>query len=606
MSKLFLEVVNRSIAAGWLVLAVLVLRLIFKKAPRWVNILLWGIVAVRLSCPFTIQSAWSLIPSAETIPERVLSGPSFDIQTGITPVDDWVNDYLGDRYFEGVSVPVKQGAHMMTVFAALWTVGVLFLTVYAVVVYWRLRSRVKTAVLYRDNIFQSENVEAPFVLGVIRPRIYLPFRLDGQAMEYVAAHEQAHIRRRDHWWKPLGFLLLTVYWFNPLMWAAYVLLCRDIELACDEKVIKGLDSGQRAGYTQALLDCSVGWRVIAACPLAFGEVGVKARVKAVMKYRKPALWIIAAALIVCIVVSIGFLTDPAAKRASLKWARELSAGEISGADFVVFTYRGSKFRSLAEEELAGMAALINRSRGKYQPEPEALDGGSKFFYIRMKDGTSHSVGNIGNTYLVIDEDYYEADYRLLVIWDEAFEEGSVGIPDGYFGGTADGGIRESAAIRPVDETLSNQDREKHPASKVLPPAEDPAPRIAGLFDTIESSPAFSSLSRDYIKAHEEEYQELLSYGEDTLRYCFSEFLQGGQTGLRGHLMAAACVDIGGAWGEALLGASWSGQTTGQGWFDQFKAGAEELSGQLSQEELKKMYPASWLLLEMSKSNIPQS
>lgn len=460
MNKIFLELVNRSISAGWLVLAVLLLRLILKRAPRWVSVLLWGIVAVRLICPFSVESALSLIPSAETIPEKVLSGPSFDIQSGIGPVDDLVNDYLGDRYFEGITVPRHQGLHVMTALAVLWAAGVFLLAVYAAASYLRLWGRVRTAVRYRDNIFRSENVSSPFVLGVVRPRIYLPFTIDGQALEHVVAHEQAHIRRRDHWWKQLGFLLLAVYWFHPLIWAAYVVLCRDIELACDEKVIRGLESGQRAAYTQALLDCSVGRRAIAACPLAFGEVGVKARVKAVMHYRKPGRWLIAAAVIVCIVVSIGFLTDPAAERASLKWARELSARDIASADFEIFLYSGNKFRSLAEEEFVGLAALLNQSGGKYQPEPEVLDGGSKFFHIRMKDGTSHEVRNIGNVYLVIDEDYYEADYRWLESWPGTWTTGE---PDEFFDRTANGGVREAAAIRPVDETHTNPDSGERPS-----------------------------------------------------------------------------------------------------------------------------------------------
>lgn len=599
MNRFFLEVVNRSISAGWLVLAVLLLRLIFKKAPRWVNVLLWGIVAVRLICPFSVESPLSLIPSAETIPEKVLSGPSFDIHSGIGPVDGWVNDHLGDRYFEGISVPADQGLHVMTALAVLWAAGVVLLSVYAAASYWRLRGRVRTAVRYRDNIFQSENVGSPFVLGVVRPRIYLPFEIDGQALEYVVAHEQAHIRRRDHWWKPLGFLLLAIYWFNPLMWTAYVFLCRDIELACDEKVIRGLESGQRAGYTQALLDCSVGRRAIAACPLAFGEVGVRERVKAVMNYRKPALWIIVAAVIVCIAVAVGFLTDPAAKRDSLKWAKGLSAGDISGADIVLFAYPENNFRNLAEEELADMTALINQSRGTYLPEHEDLDGWGKFFYIRMKDGTTHRVGNLGNTYLVIDEDYYEADYHWLAAWENDFDfmGGNAPIPDGYFGRSA------NEKVELVDDMSVYPDNAENPDPKALRPEEDPAPKIAQLFETIESSPGWSSRSWDYIKAHEAEYQELLGYGEDTLRYCFSEFLQGDQTGLRGHLMASACMDISAAWGEALLVDFWSGQDTGQGWFNAFKANAEELSGQLAPEELKKMYPASCLLLEMVKSPV---
>ena len=318
MNEFFLKIINMSISASWLIFAVLILRLVLKKAPKWVNVLLWGIVAIRLICPFSFESALSLIPSAETFPKKIISGPSFDVQSGITPVDNRINDYLGDRYFEGVTVPANNGNTIMTILTIVWTIGILLLVAYTVISYWRLHREIDTAVRYKDNIFQSENVSSPFVLGLIKPRIYLPFKLAGQDMEHVVAHEQAHIRRKDHWWKPLGFLLLTIHWFNPLMWLAYVLLCRDIELACDEKVIKGLSNEQRADYTQALVACSVNRRMIAACPLTFGEVGVKERVKSVMNYKKPAFWVIIIAVIVCVGVAVCFLTNPKQDRYTLR------------------------------------------------------------------------------------------------------------------------------------------------------------------------------------------------------------------------------------------------------------------------------------------------
>ena len=310
MNELFLKIINKSISASWLVMAVLILRLVLKKAPKWVNVLLWGIVAVRLICPFSFESALSLIPSAETFPEKAISGPSFDVQTGITPVDNRINDYLGDRYFEGVTVPANNGNHMMNILSIVWTIGILLLIAYTVISYWRLHREIDTAVRYKDNLFQSENVSSPFVLGLIKPRIYLPFNMNGQDLEHVVAHEQAHIRRKDHWWKPLGFLLLTIHWFNPFMWLSYVLLCRDIELACDEKVIRELGNEQRADYTQALVACSINRRTIAACPLAFGEVCVKERVKSVMNYQKPAFGIVILAVIACVGVAVCFLTNP--------------------------------------------------------------------------------------------------------------------------------------------------------------------------------------------------------------------------------------------------------------------------------------------------------
>ena len=310
MSELFLKVVNMSISASWLVLAVLLLRMALKRAPKWVRILLWGFVAIRLICPFSIESILSLVPSAETIRPEIMTDWTPEISTGIPSLDTAVNPIITESFAPEPSASANPLQILIPVCGNLWGLGVLIMLAYTAVSYLLLRSKVATAVLLRKNIYQSENVSSPFVLGIVRPRIYLPFRIDSKDLEYVIAHEQSHIRRRDHWWKPLGFLLLALHWFNPLMWLGYILLCRDIELACDEKVIKEMDNENRADYTQALVACSVGRRSIAACPLAFGEVGVKERVKSIMHYRKPAFWIILAAIVSCIVVAVCFLTNP--------------------------------------------------------------------------------------------------------------------------------------------------------------------------------------------------------------------------------------------------------------------------------------------------------
>ena len=311
MNDLFLKIINMSISASWLVLAVLLLRFVLKKAPKWVNVLLWGIVAVRLAFPFSIESALSLIPSAETVPMDIEMAVQPEINSGVPVINSMVNPMLSSfAPPQDVLTSANPLQIWIPIFSILWIAGIAALLLYTVVSYWRLRRKVSEAVILRDNIFQSENVVSPFVLGIIKPKVYLPYNMDGQDLSHVVAHEQAHIRRRDHWWKPFGFLLLTIHWFNPLMWLAYVLLCRDIELACDEKVIKELGYEQRADYTQALVACSVNRRMIAACPLAFGEVGVKERVKSVMNYKKPAFWVVVLAVIACIVVAVCFLTNP--------------------------------------------------------------------------------------------------------------------------------------------------------------------------------------------------------------------------------------------------------------------------------------------------------
>ena len=311
MSGIFLKLLNLSISASWLVLVVLALRLVLKRAPKWVNVLLWGMVALRLMLPFSIESALSLIPSAETVsPEVVQFDPAPTITSGVEFIDNAVNPSLSESFAAAPLASVNP-LYVWTYLAGwVWLIGLAAMLLYALVSYLRLRRCVRASIPLRENIYVCDEVPSPFILGIVHPRIYLPSALDEAQRGSVLSHERAHLARRDHWWKPLGFALLAVYWFNPLLWLAYTLLCRDIELACDERFLRGMDAGQVKAYSSALLACSVPRRMIAACPLAFGEVGVGARVKNALRYKKPAFWVIAASVIVCIVVAVCFLTNP--------------------------------------------------------------------------------------------------------------------------------------------------------------------------------------------------------------------------------------------------------------------------------------------------------
>ena len=311
MSGIFLKLLNLSISASWLVLVVLALRLVLKRAPKWVNVLLWGMVALRLMLPFSIESALSLIPSAETLsPEVVRFDPAPTITSGVEFIDNAVNPSLSESFAAAPLASVNP-LYVWTYLAGwVWLIGLAAMLAYALVSYLRLRRRVSASIPLWENIYVCDEVPSPFILGIVRPRIYLPSALDEAQRGSVLSHERAHLARRDHWWKPLGFALLAVYWFNPLLWLAYTLLCRDIELACDERVLRGMDAGQVKAYSSALLACSVPRRMLAACPLAFGEVGVGARVKNALRYKKPAFWVIAASVAVCVVVAVCFLTNP--------------------------------------------------------------------------------------------------------------------------------------------------------------------------------------------------------------------------------------------------------------------------------------------------------
>ena len=327
MSELFLKIIVMSISASWLVLAVLILRLVLKKAPKWMNVLLWGIVAVRLICPFTIESPVSMIPDSvgsgkfvsEWMDDYVgnvdihhSDSVYYDaaIGAGREPISDGEGGYYVVTKHDQLGEPATIKNTVVPVLSVMWVAGITVLAFYTVISFWRLRRKVNEAVIFRENIYLSENVCSPFVLGIIKPKIYLPFKMDDQNLEHIIAHEKAHIRRKDHWWKPFGFLLLTLHWFNPLMWIAYVLLCRDIELACDEKVIRQMDLDGKKRYSTALLECNAQRRLVTICPLAFGEVGVKERVKNVLNYKKPAFWLIVVAIIACGVVTVCFATNP--------------------------------------------------------------------------------------------------------------------------------------------------------------------------------------------------------------------------------------------------------------------------------------------------------
>ena len=311
MAAVFLKLLNLSISASWLVLAVLVLRLVSKRSPKWMNVLLWGIVALRLVLPFSVESALSLIPSAETVsPAAVQFDPAPTITSGVSVIDNAVNPSLSE-HFSAVPTASVNPLYVWTEIAGwVWLIGLGAMLLYALVSYLRLRRRVSVSLPIRDHIYLCDAISSPFILGVVKPHIYLPSGLDEVQRQNVLSHERAHLARRDHWWKPLGFALLAVYWFNPVLWLAYALLCRDIELACDERVIRTMDESAVKTYSTVLLACSMPRKAVITCPLAFGEVGVKERVKNALHYKKPAFWVVAASVAVCVVVAVCFLTNP--------------------------------------------------------------------------------------------------------------------------------------------------------------------------------------------------------------------------------------------------------------------------------------------------------
>lgn len=376
MSSFFLKIVNMSIAASWLILAVVLLRVVLKKAPKWIDVLLWGIVAFRLICPFSFESALSLIPSAETISPEIMMDWTPEISTGVSSIDKVVNPIITDTFAPEPIASANPLQLLIPVLAIVWAIGIIAMLVYAAVSYFRLQKKVGASLSVRDNIWICDDIQTPFILGFFKPSIYIPSGTDEAQLPYIIAHENAHLKRCDHWWKPLGYLVLAIHWFNPLVWIAYILLCRDIELACDEKVIRGLNQNESISYSEALLSCSVNRRTVMVCPLAFGEVGVKERVKNVLNYKKPAFWIVAIAVVSSIVLGVCFLTNPSS------FPVKLDSVQISKASTMDFrTNSGPTTFQLSAAEIDELSSRIKNL--KIGHKDQSLQGHTPFYSLHV-------------------------------------------------------------------------------------------------------------------------------------------------------------------------------------------------------------------------------
>ena len=372
MDTVFLKLLSLSAWASVIALVVMVLRIILKPAPRWLICSLWGLVAIRLLCPFTLESAFSLMPQAplpevliqEEIPpaaQHILPPVSeaepeiLPQEQPLPPVDTAVSPVKGAVTLP--EVPQKQ-LSPIAVAEIIWAIGALSMLFYEGFSYWRLRRKVAVAVKLEKGIFKCDYIASPFVLGAFRPKIYLPSRMDALDKPYILAHEKAHIARLDPLWKALGFLLLALHWFNPILWAAFLLLCRDIESACDERVIRDMGEPAKVPYANALLNFSLPKAL--AYPLAFGEVGVKQRIKEVLNYKKPTLWISLAAVAALLITAMCFLTSK--ESPSL-----LSLGHIPLEQEVCLTGRKGSYTMAADWELSALEELLNTV--SYDPKP---------------------------------------------------------------------------------------------------------------------------------------------------------------------------------------------------------------------------------------------
>lgn len=312
MSDLFLQAVRLSISASFIVLATVIFHIIFNRVPKKIHCLLWVIAVVRLVVPFSVESIFSLLP------DGLSAGSSLPrvAPTVTTPAVPYVegSDTVDNFYMQAVdnAIQTSRTVQISEILAAVWLGGIAVILLYAIISVWLVKRRIGASAptAFGRNILVCDYINTPFIFGVINPKIYLPSDCDKTEIPYILRHEKAHLKRLDHLWKPLGFIILAVYWFNPFMWLAYALFCRDMELACDEKVIADMNIGEKKSYTAALLNCSAPKKIISVCPLAFGEVGVKKRIQNVLHYKKPAFWLIIAAAVVCVVIGVCFLTNP--------------------------------------------------------------------------------------------------------------------------------------------------------------------------------------------------------------------------------------------------------------------------------------------------------
>ncbi len=320
MEAIFIKLLNMSIAASWLVLAVILLRTVFRKMPKVFRCVLWALVGIRLLCPWFAESEVSLVPSAETVPENIVEMDEPKITTGVGVLNNAINPIIQEqlilRYHgqtsggESTDKEAISVENILNIVSIVWIVGVGVMLLYYVVSYVNIRRKVRVSERVEDNVYICDNIQSAFILGIIKPRIYVPSYLSKLEAQCIIVHERAHLKNLDNIWKPLGFIILSVYWFNPVLWIAYILLCRDIELACDERVIRQLGVDEVKDYSNTLLSSSVSRRMIVAVPLAFGEVAVKTRVKSILNYKKPAFWIIVVAVVASVVVGASFLTNP--------------------------------------------------------------------------------------------------------------------------------------------------------------------------------------------------------------------------------------------------------------------------------------------------------
>ena len=431
MEKLFINIVQMSASASYLILAVLIVRFLLRKAPKSMRSFLWLLVGIRLVIPFSVESVFSLIPSTQTVNEYIYDTeqPGSDTLTDTPYTEITVSQPYQNTIVPPTEKRMGKAPTAVQICVRIWLAGMALMLGYMLTSWLRLKRRVKTSIpenialdfnntKFDQKIYQSDAIESPFLFGIIRPRIYIPNSVAEEELPYIVQHEMTHLKRKDYLVKPVGFLLLSVYWFNPFVWAAYVMLCKDIELICDEKVIRQLGASGRKAYSQALLNSASNHRMIAACPVAFGEISVKERVKNVLNYKKPAFWVLAAAVLACIIVPICFMTQ-----------KKVDTSENSADSADAGTQNEGTMETLPPEEynlddifsVAGNYEMLNMEQDKYRIVPSlSLNENGQFSFLYDMLSSHGCVGQYDRTedgqYIIAEDDIHHYQFRYIDSW----------------------------------------------------------------------------------------------------------------------------------------------------------------------------------------------
>ena len=430
MSGLFISVLNMSLTASYVILFVILCRLLLKGAPKIISYALWSVVAFRLIIPFSFESIYSLLPqkiNTSPIPKDIMYQQSPQLNSGIGIVDSFISKALSAPAIGDSVNPLQI---YLQIGAFIWIIGAVVLLIYSLVSILTLKKQLKSAQLIEKNTYEAKDLKTPFVLGLIIPKIYLPTGLSTQEKGYILLHEQTHINRKDHIIKTFAFLILCIHWFNPLVWIAFMLMSMDMELSCDERVLKEVGNDIKKPYATTLLSLASGRHILNGSPLAFGEGSIKGRINNILDYKKPKFWVIATVIIVVVAVSIGLISNPRSNTPSMLWAKSLQPEDIKSIELVLTpSEQKEQYKNFEAEEKAAIIKLINSSNGTLIKNPESISGRTQTFYITLKNGEVHHFINSGNTYLIIDGDTYKASRDWLNSWNY---EGNSDVPAGFW------------------------------------------------------------------------------------------------------------------------------------------------------------------------------